>query len=292
MQHQDLLVDKFGKQFVVTAELEPPRGSNVTDLLQQALELKPFVSAVNITDSPMASLRMNSIVAAHLVERDLGLESIFHFTCRDRNSLALQAELLGASALGLKNVLALTGDPVTRGDHPHATPVFEQDLLGLVTIIKTLNEGRSQGKDLSHATSFTIAAAANPSANDLSVEKSKLLAKEAAGASFFQTQPVFSLEEVLKFQDVFGGQPPAPVLYGILPLRSAKMAQRVAKWCKVPQELSENLEKHGVQAGLEWARQLIQDVKAAGITGVHLYPLGKTSIVKDILSDTTELVSA
>ncbi len=282
MSHSSI-VDKFGKQFVVTAELEPPRGSSVTDLIKQAHELKAFVDAFNMTDSPMASLRMNSIVASHLVQKETNIESIFHFTCRDRNSLALQAELLGASALGLNNVLALTGDPVSRGDHPHATAVFEQDLLGLVKIIKTLNQGKSQGKDLSSATSFNIAAAANPTANDLKQEKSKVLAKRDAGATFFQTQPIFSLEDAQRFQDQFGGQTPAPTLYGILPLRSLKMAERVSKWCKIPQTLLDKLELYGAEAGTIWAQELIQELESAGVDGVHIYPLGKTSIVEAIL---------
>ena len=281
------LLERVKQGFTVTAELEPPRGSDVRELVRQALLVKPYVHAVNLTDAPMANLRMNSPVAAHLVERDAGVEAVFHFTCRDRNILALQAELLGAAALGLKNVLTLTGDPPARGDHPDAKGVFEVDLLGLIDVVRTLNAGCSRGRDLDSPTSFTIIAAANPGAKDLDVEHSKFCAKVKAGASLFQTQPIFSVEEVLRFREAFGGKPPAPVLYGVLPLRSAKMARNVAKWCNVPGELVEGLEREGAAAGLRWAKKTIQDLKELGADGVHLYPLGKTEIVREVLEPLT-----
>ena len=279
------LSQKLGKQFVVTAELEPPRGSDTSQLIKQAEDVQDYVDAVNITDSPMASLRMSSIIAAYTLKRDLNLETIFHFTCRDRNSLALQAELLGAASLGLEHVLALTGDPLSRGDHPHAKGVFEVDLTGLIQLIKTLNAGKSQGKDLSNPTGFKIAAAANPGAKDLALEKAKIEAKLAAGADFFQTQPLFSKNEVLRFLDMFAAGPPAPILYGILPLRSSKMAERVSAWCNVPEKLIQELKAEGEAAGIRWAKQLIADLKNMGVAGIHLYPLGKTKLVSDVLDD-------
>lgn len=282
------LSSKLGQAFVVSAELEPPRGSDTSKLIKQALEVQGLVDAINITDSPMASLRMNAIVAAYTIQRELGIESIFHLTCRDRNSLALQAELLGAASLGLKHVLALTGDPLTRGDHPHAKAVFDLDLTGLIKTIKTLNAGKSQGKDLDNPTQFKVAAAANPGAKDLALEKAKVSAKLAAGADFFQTQPIFSLEEVLRFQDAFGGTVPAPVLYGILPLRSSKMAERVSSWCNVPERLKQQLEQLGEQAGIRWAQNLIAELKELGVAGVHLYPLGKTRLVAELIKNLQE----
>lgn len=279
---------RVGRTWTVTVELEPPRGTSVDALLQQAREVAPFVHAINVTDSPMANLRMNSVAAAHLVERETGLEAVFHFTCRDRNILALQSELLGASALGLKNVLCLTGDPPARGDHPDAKGVFEVDLLGLIDVVRTLNSGRSRGRDLETPTDLTIVAAANPGAKDLAVERSKFEAKIQAGATFFQTQPVFSAAEVERFRSAFEGQVPAPVLYGILPLRSLKMAQNVAKWCNVPDELMRALEQDGAAAGVRWARQTIQDLQALGVDGVHLYPLGKTGLLSELLEPLAE----
>ncbi|MCA9835599.1 MAG: methylenetetrahydrofolate reductase [Trueperaceae bacterium] len=279
------LSQKLGKSFVVTAELEPPRGPDTSNLLKQAQEVKTLVDAVNVTDSPMASLRMSSIVAAYTIKREVGLESIFHFTCRDRNSLALQADLLGAASLGLQNILTLTGDPLSRGDHPHAKGVFELDLSSLIRLVKTLNAGQSQGKDLDGPTDFRIAAAANPGAKDLQLERAKIEAKLEAGADFFQTQPVFTKDEVLRFLEVFDGKPPAPILYGVLPLRSSKMAERVSAWSNVPEALKAEIAQEGKLAGIRWAKRLIADLKDLGVAGVHLYPLGKTAVVASLLDE-------
>ena len=271
--------------FTITAEIEPPRGSNPQHAYEQARALKPYVAAVNITDAPMANLRMSSIALAHLLQSNCDLEAIFHFTCRDRNVIALQADLLGAAGLGANNVLMLTGDPPTRGDHPEAQGVFEVDVVKLISMARNLNHGMSLGKDLEDKTNFTVAAAANPTASDLEVEKSKIYAKLEAGANLFQTQPVFSVEDVVRFQTAFTDGLPAPFLYGILPLRSAKMARNMAKWCNVPDSLIDALEANGKQAGIDHAKHLIQDLKAYGVAGVHIYPLGKTEIIPEIVGN-------
>jgi len=274
----------LGREFVVTAELDPPRSADPTATYRQAVEARPFVHAVNISDSPMANLRMSPIALSHLVQAHAGLETIFHLTCRDRNVLGLQSELLGAAALGVRNILTLTGDPPTRGDHPNVQGVFEVDVLKLIRIASDLNEGKTQGeRDLEAPTDFTVIAAANPGAKDLEVEKSKVYAKREAGAHLFQTQPIFSADEAVRFQEAFGGAPPAPVLYGVLPVRSAKMARNVAKWCNVPDALVDALEKDGKAAGLRWARELIRELKALGVHGVHVYPLGKTELMSTFL---------
>jgi len=270
-------------QFSITAEIEPPKGSNPQHAYEQATALKPYVNAVNITDAPMANLRMSSIALAHLLQTNCELETIFHFTCRDRNVIALQADLLGAAGLGANNVLMLTGDPPSRGDHPDAQGVFEVDVVELISLARNLNHGKSLGKDLEDETDFTVIAAANPTANDLDVEKSKVYAKLEAGANLFQTQPVFSTEDVEQFQEVFDNEMPAPFLYGILPLRSAKMARNMAKWCNVPDDLIDDLETNGKQAGIDHAKHLIDDLKQLGVAGVHIYPLGKTEIVPEIV---------
>ncbi len=285
------LASRLGREFIVTAELEPPRSADPSSAYRQAAEAEPYVHAVNISDAPMANLRMSPVALAHLIQSRYELETVFHFTCRDRNVLALQSELLGAAALGVKNVLTLTGDPPTRGDHPDAKGVYEVDVLGLIGLVKNLNRGKTRGRDLEAPTNLTVAAAANPGAKDLEVEVSKFNAKLKAGAHFFQTQPIFSAEDAVRFQAAFGGRAPAPVLYGVLPVRSAKMAKGVSKWCSVPDELIEGLERDGQAAGLRWAQQLVADLRTLGVDGVHVYPLGRTELLGEFLEPVEEVVS-
>jgi methylenetetrahydrofolate reductase (NADPH) len=278
------LKNKLGKNFIVTCELDPPRGADPEKTLAEARAVKPFVDAVNISDSPQANLRMTPIVGAHLVQERVGLEVIAHFTCRDRNVLGLQAELLGAHALGVHNVLALYGDPPEKGDHPNAKGVFEVDAIGLTKIAKQLNQGLAQsGRELEGKTSLNVAVAANPGASDIEREKNRFLEKVAAGADFAQTQPVFDVETVERFQNAFGGKPPVPVLYGILPVRSLEMAERVGKWVKIPDALMDALRKDGRAAGMAWAKRTIEDLRELGVPGVHLYPLGRPKVVQELL---------
>ena len=283
MANQNNLISKLENNFVITTELDPPRGADPSPTYKQALEVRPFVHAVNISDSPMANLRMSPIALSHIIQTHAGLETIFHLTTRDRNILGLQSELLGAAALGIHNVLTLTGDPPSRGDHPDVQAIFEVDVLGLIDIAKTLNQGKSRGRDLLSPSKFTIIAAANPTAKDLTIEKSKIEAKLKAGANLFQTQPVFSLNDVSEFTKAFDNKLPAAFLFGILPIRSLKMAKNVSKWANVPDELIKAVEKDGAKAGILWAKELIEDLRNTSAAGVHIYSLGKTSILKDLL---------
>jgi methylenetetrahydrofolate reductase (NADPH) len=276
------LREQLGKTFTLTAELDPPRGSDATKLLIEAAAAQKLVDAVNISDSPQANLRMNPLVAAHLVQSQLGLEVIAHFTCRDRNVLGLQSELLGAAALGVQNILCLRGDPPSIGDHPQATGVFEVDAVGLTRIVSSLNAGKSYaGRDL-EPSNFAIAVAANPSATDLNLEKQRFLEKVAAGAHFAQTQPVFEMQVVERFIDTV--QPSIPVLYGVLPVLSLEMAQRVSKWANIPEALLIALENGGRAAGIAWARKVVQDLRQAGLAGAHIYPLGRSKVLVEVLN--------
>ena len=279
------LKEKLGRRFVITCELDPPRGADPEKALAEARAVAPFVDAVNVSDSPQANLRMTPIVAAHLVQSQVGLEAIAHFTCRDRNILGLQAELLGAHALGVYNILALHGDPPERGDHPDAKGIFEVDAVGLARIAKGLNKGLSKsGRELEGKTNLHIAVAANPGAKDLERETTRFFEKVEAGADFAQTQPVYEIETVEKFLEAFGGKTPIPVLYGVLPIRSLEMAERVSKWTHVPQKLIDDLRNQGKEAGLEWSRRIIKELRDLGVDGVHLYPLGRPKVVEQVLS--------
>lgn len=276
------LRDQLGQTFTLTAELDPPRGSDATKLLEEAAAAKKLVHAVNISDSPQANLRMNPLVAAHLVQSQLGLEVIAHFTCRDRNVLGLQSELLGAAALGVQNILCLRGDPPEKGDHPEAHGVFEVDAVGLTRIVSGLNAGKSYtGRDL-EPSNFAIAVAANPSASDLNLEKQRFFEKVGAGAHFAQTQPVFEMETVRRFIDTV--QPSIPVLYGVLPVLSLEMAQRVSKWASIPEALLIALEHGGRAAGIAWAKKVVLGLRQIGVAGAHIYPLGRSKVLAEVLS--------
>ena len=177
-------------EFVITMEVDPPRGADPWPVFSAIHGLAKRLTAVNIADSPTAKLRMSPIALAHLVQNNLHLESIFHLTCRDRNLLGLQAELLGAYALGVRNILTLTGDDPKLGDHPDATGIFDVDSKGLAHIAKQLNQGLDyHGNELSDATDFFVGAVANPVMDDLTKEAQRVQQKIEHGVQFFQTQP-------------------------------------------------------------------------------------------------------
>lgn len=277
---------KLGKS-VVTVELEPPKGADPMPTMLTAKHLRGYVDAVNIADSPMATMRMSPIALAHIVQQDLGLEAIFHLTCRDRNILGLQSELLGAAALGVRNILTLTGDHPSRGDHPEVQGVFEVDAIGLVRLAKQLTEGTDQaGKQLNASADFFIGGAGNPGADDQDVEFSKLRAKVEAGVRFIQTQPVFDVETALRYQErVEKERLPVHVIYGLLPLKSGKQARFLNE--KVPgitvsQSIIDRVEAGGRQAGVEITQELYEALKPHA-AGVHLYPLNNLQTVYDVL---------
>ena len=217
------------RALVVTAEVEPPKGIDASAAVDGARTLKALgVDAVNITDNPMARLRMSSIAVAHLIRTETGAETIFHVSPRDRNVLGIQSDLLGAAGLGIKALLVVGGDPLKIGDYPQAKPVGEVDTLGLLRIVKGLNAGTDlAGGAIGSATSFAIACAANPAARDLDVEISKLSAKIEAGATFAQTQPVYDVAALDRFYARAEAHA-IPVLIGLIPPKSLKQALYLA----------------------------------------------------------------
>ena len=183
-------------KFVVTVELDPPKTLNLERILTEvnSTNFRKLVDAVNVTDCPLAKLRMSPIALSHIIQEKIGLEAIFHITCRDRNLLGLQAELLGASALGVKNILALTGDSPDMGDYVMATGVYDVDSIGLVKMVNKLNNGYEYGGDgLKDKTDFFIGIAVNPTAQDLTKEIKRFEEKVSAGANFIQTQPIYDI---------------------------------------------------------------------------------------------------
>lgn len=280
------LREKLGrKQFVVTVEIDPPKGASPWVVYEKIRPLTQLVDAVNIADSPMAKMRMSPIALAYLVQKELGLETIFHLTCRDRNILGLQSELLGAYAIGVKNILTLTGDKPSQGDHPQATGVYDVDSTGLIKTANFLNNGRDySGNPLDSSTDFFIGAVANPTALDIEREIERIQAKIEAGVGFFQTQPIFDIRQLERFMNKFPN-PPVPIIYGLMPLKSLKLAKYLnanVPGIHVPEVLLERLESKGREAGLEIAVELLNEMRQM-VHGVHIFPMGDIGLVEMLL---------
>lgn len=275
------------KQFVVTVELDPPKGADADAVVTAARLLKGTADAVNIADSPMANMRMSPIALAHIVQRHVRMEAIFHLTCRDRNVTGLQAELLGAAALGVRNILAITGDTPDKGDHPWATGVFDVDSIGLVRLAGTLNRGFDlAGKPLNRRTDFCIGVAANPAAADLAAEVDRLATKAAAGADFIQTQPVYDVKILEAFLNATRHLD-LPVLAGVLPLKSWKSAQYLranVPGISIPEPVMARMQEGGKSAGIAIAREFIGAARdLAG--GVHIMPVNNNlEVVNTVLT--------
>jgi homocysteine S-methyltransferase len=280
-------------EFVVTIEIEPPKGVDASAAIEGARAARACsVDAVNVTDNPMARLRMSSIAVAALVRRETGQEAVVQITTRDRNVLGLQSDLLGAAGLGLKAILCLGGDPLKIGDYPQAKQVSEVDVLGLLRIAKGLNAGADlAGNSIGAATAFAIGCAANPAATDLEVEFSKIRAKIEAGAAFAQTQPVYDVRALETFFSR-GEARSIPMLIGLIPLRSLKQTLFFANEVPgivVPEEILERMRRanergqdHEKAEGLAIARELAAAI--AGIArGIHIMPMGKYGLVSEIL---------
>ncbi len=273
-------------RFLVTMEVNPPKGTDLTELLAAVDRVRGLVDAVNVTDGSGAIMRASPLAVATRV-LEAGVDPILQMTCRDRNRLALQADLLGAAVLGIRNVLLLTGDDPKAGDHPDAKPVFDLSSAALMQAAKGLTEGRDMaGKELAGAPRLCIGAAADPGAKDLDVELQKVQAKIQGGAGFFQTQAVFDPARLAAFMQrarPFG----KPVLAGILLVKSAKMARYMNEhvWgIDVPEELIARFEQARDPRALcvEVTAGLIRAVRESA-DGIHLYALGWEALVPDVL---------
>ncbi|HYP60638.1 MAG TPA: bifunctional homocysteine S-methyltransferase/methylenetetrahydrofolate reductase [Thermomicrobiales bacterium] len=283
---------KLGKDFVICVEIDPPKGLNPTKALDGARLLKDAgVTAINVADSPMARVRMSALMMSHLIQAEVGVEAIVHFTTRDRSLMAIQSELLGAHAAGVRNILALTGDPPSLGDYPDSSAVYDIDSIGLIKVLSKMNEGVDwSGAPLGRNASFTIACAVDPTREDLALEASRLREKLAAGAHFVMTQPIYDVEVWLRFLEHFGGQIPVPVMIGILPLQSARHAEFLHNevpgitLTKQALERMRSAGNHGRQVGVEMARELLLDLKPHS-QGVYLMPsFGRYEVAAEVLA--------
>jgi len=257
--------------------VDPPRGVSIAKTLEGARLLKGF-DALNIADFPMARVRMSSIALAHLLREHLGMDAILHFTCRDRNLLGLQGDLLGAWALGIENILALTGDPPSVGDYPHATAVFDVSSEGLVHLIKRLNSGMDlAGNKLNEAPSFCIGVAVNPASEDPDKEMKRFHAKIEAGANFAQTQPLYDLSVLERFMERVQDLP-IPILVGVLPLRSSRHAEFLhneVPGITIPEPIRRRMREAGEDGGRAEGIAIAQEFLAQAKTlaaGAYLMP--------------------
>lgn len=282
-----------GGSFTVTAEVEPPKGVDLSAAIEGARQLKSCgVDAVHVTDNPMARLRMSSIAVAALIQREVGLDAVVQITTRDRNVLGLQSDLLGAAGLGVKAILCLGGDPLKIGDYPQAKQVSEVDVLGLLRIARGLNSGADlAGNAIGAPTSFAIGCAANPAALDREAELARLRGKIEAGAIFAQTQPVYDLEILEAFLSREEARA-IPLFVGLIPLSSAKQTLFFANEVPgvvVPEAIQRRMRRAAERGadferaeGLAIARELALGV-ASLARGLHVMPLAKYEIVREVL---------
>jgi homocysteine S-methyltransferase len=216
----------MGRELVVTVEMDIPRGHDMSTLLEGAAYLHEHgVDALNITDGARARLRLHPMVICHMIEQQVGIETLMHYACRDRNVLGMQSEILGAAALGLRNLLIISGDPTAIGDYPKATSVFEVDSIGLTRIVTGLNAGHDLARNvIGQPTSFYVAVGANPMSDSMDEEIERLRRKADAGAHCVFTQPIFELSTLERFLERIHGLH-LPVALGVLPLRTARHAE-------------------------------------------------------------------
>ena len=247
------LMEKLGRSFVITTELGPVKGALAEASIEKA---KAYLSldGINIHDCPMGNLRMNSVAMGALIQNQLGVEAIPHLTCRDHSLLGTQADLLGAHALGIRHILVTTGDPPGHGPYP-SRAVYDYNTYELVRLIKKMNAGLdSNDKEFGGCTDFKVACTAVPTAADPDREMDKMQRKIEAGADFFQTQVVYNTEKAIAFAQKAKALG-KPILFGIMPLKSVKMArymQEKVAGIDVPDAVISRMENDGV-SGIEIA---------------------------------------
>jgi 5,10-methylenetetrahydrofolate reductase len=277
-------------KFVITSEIGPPKGTNIEKMLHHIDLLKDKVDALNVTDHQSSIMRFPSIGGC-LAIKERGGEPILQVTCRDRNRLALQAELLLAYTRGIRNVLCLTGDAVVVGDHKAAKGVFDLDSAQLLKTIRQMESGKDLGGNaLDGAVEFCAGAIVTPEANPIEPQLIKFEKKVEAGAEFFQTQAIYDLDKFAKFME-YARQFPVKILAGIILLVSAKMAKYMTENVPgvfVPQNLIDELagapKGEALNKGIEIAARMIATIKKESMChGVHVMAIGREEVVPDIL---------
>jgi methylenetetrahydrofolate reductase (NADPH) len=281
------------KEFVITSEVGPLKGcarnGHKAGFIAEAATVKPYVHAVNVTDNQSAVMRLGSLAASVLLKQ-AGIEPIFQLTCRDRNRIALQSDLLSACTLGIDNVLCLTGDHLKLGDHPTGKGVFDIDSVQLLDIARGLNQGHDMmAHELTGATNLALGAVVNPNFQPLDLQLLKMEKKVAAGAEFFQTQAVYDpklFESFVRQTEGFG----VPIQFGLVLLKSPKMGTFMnehVSGIKVPQALIDAMASVPPEGykdkSLEIATRLLKEI-APMVQGIHFMPLGWSDLVPQLAS--------
>ena len=283
------------RQFVTSVEIVPPRGVNADKMLTDVAALRDAgVDAVNVPDGPRAQSRMGALMTSFLIEQRVGIETVTHYCCRDRNLLGMLSDLLGASAVGLRNILLITGDPPKMGPYPDATAVFDIDSIGLTNLVRNLNHGLDPGGNpIGEPTRYAIGVGCNPAAIDPAVELKRFMYKVEAGAEFSVTQPVFDVAQLERFLREIDGVR-IPVVAGIWPLVSARNAEFLANEVPgvvVPEAILQRMRKaneksreHAVAEGIEIAREMLTRVRDT-VNGVQVSaPFGKVDLALQVFA--------
>ena len=279
-------------EFVVTAEMAPPKGTDLSHLMECAKMCVGRVHAANVTDFQSAVMRATSLATCKLL-KDIGLEPVIQMTGRDRNRIAIEGEMLSAGVFGIENLLALTGDHTSVGDHPQAKPVFDLDSVSILKTASTLNSGvDSVGLELQGKTNFYLGACVTPEYDPIEVQLLKMQKKINAGAKFFQTQAVYDIEHMRKFRELTKDMD-CKILAGIVPLKSPGMAKFMTANVPgifVPDDQIERLKAAGkgnyAQEGIKMAGEFIRQLKEEDLCdGVHIMAIGAEENVPKILDE-------
>jgi 5,10-methylenetetrahydrofolate reductase len=292
-------------KFVFTGEIQPKKTANFDDVIKAAKILKGHVVACNVTDNPRAHGYLSSLAVAHIIQEEAGMEAICQITVRDRNRIALLSELLGAAALGIRNILTMSGDHTSLSDNPASMPVYDLDTAQFVHMVrKMVDEGVDlNGNKIHGKVKLHIGIVGNPNADPLEVELLKIQRKVRLGADFMQTQAVYNIEKAKGFLDEMR-HCPIPVLLGIFPCRSSVMAKFLAKnvpgvsipkdfieELKKAEETDNNLQKENriVAVNVRYFTDYIREIKRTTHTaGIHVMALGYESIVKSLIESISE----
>lgn len=273
-------------KLVITSEIGPPKGTDVSEIMAGVEPIRGRVDAINVTDLQSSVMRLGSLAVCHLL-KEKGFEPVFQITCRDRNRLALQSDLLSASVLGIENVLCLTGDHTTLGDHPEAQPVYDLDSVSLIHTVKKLTSGVDmEGHELEGAPKFSVGAVVNPGAEPIELQILKMEKKVDAGAEFFQTQGIFEADKFEKFIKATEHLK-VPIIAGIILLKSAGMARFMNSNIAgvfVPDAIIREMAKAKGKAkvSVAIAGRIIKEVRDM-CSGIHLMPLGWDARVPEVL---------